>query len=192
MNKSLKGSADRSRLRRDDGRRPASPPESLCCVRLTARPLRINTCIALAFAAALAGGMVVPASASTGSGHLTASIVLPVAASGSGVPAEMTCTANTKAKTYFVRLQPTVVGTYTLAGSATIAGYKGPGSYRATFTMTITGNGKAYGGAQTGASVVVNTAGGAVRFAKTATGAQAPKVAGKTVAGQVSWTCPVA
>ncbi len=56
--KRLTGSADRSRLRRDDGQRPASPADSLCCVRLrtrlSARPHRTAVC-AVAFAGLVAG-----------------------------------------------------------------------------------------------------------------------------------------
>jgi hypothetical protein len=148
--------------------------------------------------AAISGALVapaltaLPASAATGTGTVTPSITSPVSATGAGIQTSMSCNANTQAKAYVVRIESAPVQGYTVTASVSIKGYTGPGTYPAAVTATVTGNGKVYGGAQKSTSVTINETGGSLQFAKTATGAKAPKAAGKTLAGSLAWTCPTA
>ncbi len=158
----------------------------------TNRSVRFLVASTFSAAVALPALMALPASAATGTGTITPSITAPVAVSGTGIQTSMSCNANTQAKVYVMRVESVPVQGYTLAATVSIKGYTGPGTYPAAVTSTVSGNGKIYGGAQKATSVTVNETGGSLKFSKTASGANAPKAAGKTLAGSLAWTCPTA
>lgn len=133
---------------------------------------------------------VAPAAAASAqtTGSVTATITSPITWSGTASTPGLTCT--TRSNTYNLRLTRTTVQGYQVTANATIVGYKGPGNYNAKLSLTATGNGQNFAGGGASVPVTITATGGSSTFTKTATGAKAPKAAGKSASGSLAWTCP--
>ncbi len=125
---------------------------------------------------------------------ITVALTQPATGSSvSGSAPNLTCSVNTTAKTYVVRIPATTVNGVKVTGTLTVARYFGPGTYSGAATLTVIGSDGTTGSAAgTKVTVTVTETGGSSSFSQTATGARAPKTTGKTLAGTLSWTCPIA
>ena len=144
--------------------------------------------IAIAAAAAAAVLPAAAASASapvTSSGTITVSLTSPPALAGSA-SAAATCVA--RAHAYRVTAQATDDG-LDFSVSDVVASYAGPGSYQSRAVLTV--RNPSTGGFAVATRTVPVTIGGsgAISLSKTFTGTYHPRLAGKTLAGTVSWTC---
>lgn len=133
-----------------------------------------------------------PAASAQTPGSVTASLTSPVAITGTATAPGLTCTIRQSAKTYNLRISRVSVNGYQFNGNATIVGYTGPGTYSATMTFSAAGSGTTIGGGGTKVPVTITATGGSAAFTRTASGARAPKAAGATATGTISWTCPSA
>jgi len=126
-----------------------------------------------------------PAAATTGSVEVDLTIG-SVDISGSK-PVSVACSV--KGKTYTVATTKATIDGYQVFASAIIRNYTGPGTYTATISMGAKGTNLAAAGAVKGIKVTVTETGGVLSFAKTASGASAPKLQGATIAGSLTYTC---
>ena len=135
--------------------------------------------------AAVTGGSALAAT-STG-GSVKVSLTSPRAYEGPARAANITSTQTGSA--YEVRFGRTTRGNATMTGALTVRGYTGPGSYTARLTVGAKGPAGVAGATLKAVKVSITDAGGQAAFSRTLTGARAPKLAGKVVAGTVDWTC---
>ncbi len=102
-------------------------------------------------------------------------------------PVSVACSV--KGKTYTVATTKTTIDGYQVYASVVIRNYTGPGTYTATVSMGAKGTNLAAAGAVKGVKVTVTETGGVFSFAKTASGTNAPKLQGTTIAGSFTYTC---
>jgi hypothetical protein len=131
-------------------------------------------------------GMATSAFAATGSGSVSVALTQPRAVSGTA-SAAVTCTTN--GTVYTVRTQRVTIHGATISAAAVIHGYAGPGTYKAAVALTYVHAGVTTAGAVRYVPLTISETGGTWTFARTATGAKYPKIAGVTFAGTISYTC---
>jgi hypothetical protein len=150
----------------------------------------LAVCLGTAGLAAGTAAAAAPATSASGTGTVTAALTAPRTIQGTkSVP--MTCSSTTKS--YKVSIGKVVENGSAVTASATIPGYHGPGTYQATVSMKITTSSGAVvaAGSVPYVPVTITSTGGTFSFSKTGNGTY-PKLAGKTVSGSLSWTCPPA
>jgi hypothetical protein len=147
--------------------------------------MRPSIMLGVALLAVAAGTGSAPAA--TPGGTVKVSLTSPRVYNGPTRPANITCAAN--GGVYVVRFGRTTRGNATLRGALTIRAYAGPGDYTGRLTVGATGPAGAAGATLKAVHVSITDAGGQASFSRTLTGARAPRLAGKLVAGTVDWTC---
>jgi hypothetical protein len=145
---------------------------------------------AAALAACSAGLLLTTGAQAQTAGSVSATITSPVAVSGTAAAPGLSCVVRPNAKTYNVKITQTSVDGYTITGNGTITGYTGPGSYTATMSVTLTGNGKNLAGAGKKVPVTITETGGSAAFSKSTAGTS--KTSAKSFVGSIGWGCPTA
>ena len=127
------------------------------------------------------------AGAETTTGKVTLKLTSPRQYVGPARTANITCTSGAS---YVARFGRSTQNGRTISGSLVVPVYTGPGDYKASITMRVTGASGGGVGTLRNVPVTITDSGGTARFSTTFTGANAPRLAGKVVAGTIDWTCP--
>ncbi|MCC6434228.1 MAG: hypothetical protein IT196_04285 [Acidimicrobiales bacterium] len=155
-------------------------------------PGRGRRAVGVALAAAVGLGTVAlatPAGAAPGpggAGSLTVDLHEPVEVTGH---ADVGVACTTKNRVYTASSTKTTVDGYQLTVRATVGGYRGAGTYPGVVNLTVVGPAGNLSGVVRNASVSIGPDGGTVDFDRVLSGKQHPKLAGKNIAGTVTWLC---
>jgi len=124
--------------------------------------------------------------AADGSGSINVALTQPRVVSGS---VNTTVTCSTAGTVYSVRAhRASIHGTW-IAGRMIIHGYTGPGAYQATVSVSFGRGWFVESRVVHNVQVTVSPTGGTWTFARTASGAWFPRLAGKTFAGTITYVC---
>jgi hypothetical protein len=132
------------------------------------------------------GGTAVAATQATG-GSVQVKLTSPRPYTGVERAANITCA--TAGSGYVVKFGRTGSGGGVLTGALTIPSYSGPGAYTGRLTIGATGPRGTAGATLKAVHVTITDGGGSATFSRSATGLRLPRLAGKTVAGSIGWTC---
>lgn len=127
-----------------------------------------------------------PAPGPGGPGSLTLDLHEPVEVTGH---ADVGVACTTRNHVYTASSTKTTVDGYQVTVRATVGAYHGAGTYPGVVNLTIVGPAGTVTGAVRNASVSVGAEGGTVDFDRVLSGKQHPKLAGKNIAGTVTWLC---
>ena len=130
------------------------------------------------------GATGVAAAAPTGS--ITVNLTQPRVVSGS---AQATVNCATHGTIYRVRAHRSTIDGHRIAASMVIRNYAGPGSYKATVRVALRHGRMLRAGTVRNVQVTVTAGGGTWTFAGIATGKVHPGLAGKAIAGTISYAC---
>ncbi len=121
-----------------------------------------------------------------GAGSITVDLDRPVDVTGH---ADVAVACGARNHVYTASSTKTTVDGHQVTIRATVGAYRGPGTYAGIVNLTVVGPGGNLSGAVRNATVTVTGAGGSVDFDHTFGGVQHPKLAGKELAGTVTWAC---
>lgn len=121
------------------------------------------------------------------SGSVQVTLTSPKVFQGKGHSANITC--NHKNGVYVVRFGRVSPRHVTFRGALTVRGYTGAGDYRGRLTVFAHAPGRTAAATIAGVKVSLTDDGGKSSFSRTLPGIVYPKLAGKVLAGTVTWTC---
>ena len=143
----------------------------------------------IGIAAALMALVAVTAGAAFASspGSVQVTLTSPKVFQGKGRSANISC--NLKQGVEVVKFGRTTPRHVTFRGALTVPNYTGAGDYRGRLTVFAHAPGRTAAATIAGVKVSLTDGGGKASFSRTLPGIVYPKLAGKVLAGTVTWTC---
>ena len=120
-------------------------------------------------------------------GSVQVTLTSPKVFQSKGHSANITCGSSNGV--YVAKFGRTTPNHVTFKGALTVRGYNGPGDYRGRLTVVAHAPGRTVAATVAGVKVSLTQDGGKSSFSRTLPGIIYPKLAGKVLAGTVTWTC---